>query len=119
METILFSHYILAILFFFIAFIYSSVGLGGGSSYTALMAIFGLNTIAIPMISLSLNLFITSFGSYNFIRNKHDNLKLIIPFLISSIPMAYLGGALELPTDVFYWILLISLVLVAVRIYYW
>ncbi|MEE8480759.1 MAG: sulfite exporter TauE/SafE family protein [Desulfobacterales bacterium] len=95
------------------------MGLGGGSSYTALMAIFGINTLAIPMISLSLNLFVTSIGSYNFIRNKHGNIKLIVPFLISSIPMAYLGGSLKLPKEIFYWVLLMSLVFVAVRIYFW
>jgi hypothetical protein len=95
------------------------VGLGGGSSYTALMAVFGLNTLEIPLVSLTLNLFATSVGSYNFIRNKHARLKLILPFLISSIPMAYIGGALKVPKEIFYWILLVSLVLVAARIYIW
>ncbi|NIR14627.1 MAG: sulfite exporter TauE/SafE family protein [Desulfobacterales bacterium] len=119
MDLINISHYYLAGLFFLIAFVYSSVGLGGGSSYTALMAVFGMNTLEIPMISLTLNLFATSVGSYNFIRNKHARLRLILPFLISSIPMAYVGGALQLPKEIFYWVLLISLLLVAARIYIW
>ena len=119
MDVVNISQYYLGGLFFLIAFVYSSVGLGGGSSYTALMAVFGMNTLEIPMISLTLNLFATSVGSYNFIRNKHAKLKLILPFLISSIPMAYVGGALKLPKEIFYWILLISLVLVAARIYIW
>ena len=113
------SPYFLAALFFIVAFVYSSVGLGGGSSYTALLAIFGASTLAIPMVSLSLNLFVTSIGSYNFIRNKHGKLKLIFPFLISSVPMAYIGGALHLPKEIFYWILLVSLIFVAARIYFW
>lgn len=119
MDIILASPYFLAALFFIVAFIYSSVGLGGGSSYTALLAIFGISTLAIPMISLSLNLFVSSIGSYNFIRNKHGKMKLILPFLISSIPMAYLGGSLHLPKETFYWVLLISLIFVAARIYFW
>ena len=119
MDIVISSAYFLPILFFIIAFIYSSVGLGGGSSYTALMAIFGINTLAIPMVSLSLNLFVTSIGSFNFIRNKHAKIKLILPFLISSIPMAYLGGSLDLPKEIFYWVLLISLIFVAARIYLW
>ncbi len=119
MDAIIISPYILAGLFFIVAFTYSSVGLGGGSGYTALMAIFGFSTLAIPMISLSLNLFVTSIGSYNFLRNKHGKIKLIAPFLISSMPMAYLGGSLHLPEKIFYWILLISLVFVALRIYFW
>jgi len=117
-DTILLSPIFLVILFFIVSLVYSSVGLGGGSSYTALMAIFGFNTFAIPMVSLSLNLFVTSFGSYNFLRNKHGDFKLIIPFLISSMPMAYLGGSLSLPKTIFYWILLISLVFVAIRIFF-
>lgn len=119
MDIILTSPYILAALFFIIAFAYSSVGLGGGSSYTALMAIFGISSLAIPLISLSLNLFVTSVASYNFIRNKHANIKLILPFLLTSMPMAYLGGTLHLPTEIFYWILLFSLIFVAARIYFW
>ena len=118
-DLILASPYFLAALFFIVAFIYSSVGLGGGSSYTALLAIFGISTIAIPMISLSLNLLVTSIGSYNFIRNKHGKIKLIFPFLVSSVPMAYLGGTLHLPKEIFYWILLVSLIIVAARIYFW
>ncbi len=113
------SQYSLASLFFLVAFTYSSVGLGGGSSYTALMAIFGMNTLEIPMISLTLNLFATTVGSYNFVRNNHAKLRLILPFLISSIPMAYVGGALSLPKEIFYFILLTSLVLVAARLYIW
>lgn len=109
----------LAVLFFVVAFAYSSVGLGGGSSYTALMALFGVGTMAIPIVSLTLNLFVTSIGSFNFIRNRHAKIKLILPFLISSIPMSYFGGSLKLPTEVFYWILFISLVFVAARIYFW
>ncbi len=118
-DSLILSPYLLMTLFFIIAFAYSSVGLGGGSSYTALMAIVGINTVAIPMISLILNLLVTSVGSYNYIRNKHGNIKLIVPFLISSMPMAYIGGSLQLPKEAFYWILLISLIFVALRIYFW
>jgi len=118
MDSIVYSPYFLAALFFIIAFIYSSVGLGGGSSYTALMAIFGFNTLAIPLVSLSLNLFVTSIGSYHFLKNKHGNFRLIFPFLISSIPMAYIGGSLSLSKNIFYWILLVSLLFVAIRIFF-
>jgi uncharacterized membrane protein YfcA len=117
-ETITASLFV-ATLFFMVAFAYSSVGLGGGSSYTALLAILGYTTVTIPMVSLVLNLVVTTTGSYNFIRNRHARLALIAPFLVSSIPMAYLGGALQLSKTVFYWVLLASLVLVAVRIYGW
>lgn len=106
-------------LFFIVAVAYSSVGLGGGSSYTALMAIAVIDTLVIPMISLTLNLIVTTVGSYNFVRNKHARIRLIAPFLISSIPMAYIGGALKLPKEVFYWLLLSSLLIMVARIYFW
>lgn len=119
MESLAISPYILAIIFFVVAFTYSSVGLGGGSSYTALLALFGFNVLAIPIISLALNAIVCTVGSFNFIRGKHLRLKLILPFLLSSIPMAYFGGALKVPKEIFYWLLLISLIIVALRIYVW
>ena len=109
--------YLLPILFFFVAFIYSSVGMGGGSSYTALMAIFGINYIVIPTVSLSLNLIVTSIGMVNFWRNGHGRLSLIFPFLVTSIPMAYFAGSLYIPKEIFQLILLITLILVVARIY--
>lgn len=101
------------------AFAYGAVGLGGGSSYTALMTLFGLSMVTIPMISLSLNLLVSTIGSYNFLRNKHGRFKLIAPFLVFSIPAAYLGGMLQVPKEIFYWVLFISLLFVAVRLYLW
>lgn len=119
MEELIVSSYVLALLFFVVAFSYSSVGLGGGSSYTALMAIFGVSFLSIPSISLSLNLLVTSVGSLNFVRKKHARIRLILPFFVTSIPMSYLGGSLRLPKQLFLGILLITLILVATRIYFW
>jgi uncharacterized membrane protein YfcA len=119
LTDILISPYSIALLFFVVALAYSSVGLGGGSSYTALMAIAGYSSVAIPMISLTLNLIVTSVGSYNFIHHKHANYRLVAPFLLSSVPMAYLGGAMQLPQEFFFWLLLVALLFVAARIYLW
>ncbi|MDH5593787.1 MAG: sulfite exporter TauE/SafE family protein, partial [Gammaproteobacteria bacterium] len=118
MEDILISPFLLAAIFFFVAFIYSMVGLGGGSSYTALMAIVGMNYLAIPLVSLMLNLFVTTIGSFNYIRRGHARWNLILPFVLSSIPAAFVGGSLQLPKEMFYWVLLASLVFVALRIYF-
>lgn len=112
-----YSLYLIPIMFL-IAFLYSSVGLGGGSSYTAILALFSINYLAIPTISLTLNLLVTTIGSINFIINKHVRLNLLLPFLLSSIPLAYLGGSLHLPRGIFLWLLWISLVFVVIRIYF-
>ena len=117
-ELVTSPHFVIGV-FFIVALAYSSVGLGGGSSYTALMAILGFNAVAIPMISLALNLLVTTVGSFNFIRKGYGRIRLIMPFLVTSMPMAYIGGALDLPKNIFYWVLTISLVFVVMRIYFW
>jgi uncharacterized membrane protein YfcA len=110
--------YLLPLLFLLVAFTYSSVGLGGGSSYTALMAIFGISYQIIPTTSLSLNLIVTSIGVINFWRNGHGRMGLIVPFMVTSIPSAYLAGTLILSKDIFQLLLLMTLMLVVIRIYF-
>ena len=108
----------LAVIFTIVAFFYASVGLGGGSSYTALLAIFGAGVTSIPMVSLTLNIIVTTIGSIVFLFYGHARLRLIVPFIIVSIPMAYLGGMLQLPKLIFYLLLAVSLGLAAARIYF-
>jgi hypothetical protein len=110
--------WLLPVLFFFVALLYSSVGLGGGSAYTALMAITGVSYRLIPTTSLTLNLVVTSLGVFHFWRNGYGRLRLVFPFLITSVPMAYLSGSLHLSQAVFLALLLVTLILVAVRIYF-
>jgi uncharacterized membrane protein YfcA len=109
--------YLLPFLFLLIAFIYSSVGLGGGSSYTALMAISGISYQIIPTTSLTMNLIVTFISMIHFWKNGHGRLNLIIPFLITSIPMTFVAGSLDVPEIFFKLFLLATLILVAVRIY--
>ncbi len=106
-----------AIAFFFVALLYSSVGLGGGSSYTAILAIAGVAPAIIPTTSLALNVIVASLGLASFTRAGYFRPKLILPFLLVSMPMAYLGGQLVLPERIFQWLLLGTLVAVAARIY--
>lgn len=108
----------MAAIFFFVAFFYSSVGLGGGSSYTALLALSGAGILTIPTVSLSLNVVVTTVGSLVFLKNRHLRLRLITPFLVTSIPMAYLGGALKVSNEIYSVVLLLSLLLAASRIYF-
>lgn len=107
-----------AAILFVVSFIYSTIGLGGGSSYTALLAIFGLSYRLIPGVSLTLNIIVTTLGAINFVRNGYGRTSLIIPFIITSIPMSYLGAMVPLPAKLFYFILMISLIIVAYRIYF-
>jgi len=117
MTDLTISMLLLAFIFAVVAFFYASVGLGGGSSYTALLALFGAGAATIPMVSLTLNVLVTTVGSIVFLSQRHGRLRLISPFLITSIPMAYVGGMLHLPKMLFYSVLLVSLVFAAMRIY--
>jgi uncharacterized membrane protein YfcA len=119
MEELVISPYLLAGLFLGITVIYASVGLGGGTAYTALLAIFGATHETIPTVSLTLNVIVTSLGSFAFIQQGYGRFRLIVPFLLTSIPASYLGGTLDLSPTLFYWILLVTLTVVAARIYLW
>lgn len=70
------------------------------------------------MVSLTLNILVTSFGSLVFLLHGHARLRLIGPFVIASVPMAYLGGMLHLPKQMFYVLLMVSLCFAAARIYF-
>ena len=109
--------YLLPLLFIFVAFIYSSVGLGGGSSYIAIMSIMAVPYQLIPTTSLMLNLVVTFIGMINFWRKGHGRMKLILPFMITSIPMAYYAGTLQLDESLFQLFLLVTLIFVLIRIY--
>lgn len=99
----------LSAFFFVIALLYSSVGFGGGSSYTALLALFGLPALAIPVLSLSCNLIVAGGGSWIFFRQKHLRPSLIVPFVLPAIPAAYLGGRIPLNPELYFPLLAASL----------
>lgn len=107
----------LPLIFLFTSFLYSSVGLGGGSSYTALLTIAGVSYKLIPTTSLSLNLIVSSLGMFNFWRNGHVKLDIVLPFLFTSIPMAYFASGVAISEHTFHLILLTSLLIIASRIY--
>lgn len=119
MEQLLISPYLLAVLFFGVATLYSSSGLGGGTSYTALLAVFGASHRAIPPVSLSMNVVVSLMAAINYLREGHGRIRLIAPLVVSSVPMAYLGGWLDVEASVFYPVLVVVLVAVAARIFLW
>ena len=92
---------ILSILFFITAILYSSVGFGGGSTYLALLLIWGVPYTIFPIIALSCNIIVVSGNCYNYIRAGNLNLKLLIPYLIGSIPLAFIGGSLPIEKKFF------------------
>ena len=92
---------ILSILFFVTAILYASVGFGGGSTYLALLLIWGVPYHIFPVIALICNIFVVSGNSFNYIKAGNLNLKLLIPYLLGSIPLAFIGGSLEIDKNLF------------------
>ena len=92
---------ILSILFFVTAILYASVGFGGGSTYLALLLIWDIPYYIFPVIALMCNIFVVSGNSFNYIRAGNFNSKLLVPYLIGSIPLAYFGGSLSIEKDLF------------------
>ena len=92
---------ILPIFFFITAILYSSVGFGGGSTYLALLLIWDTPYYIFPVIALFCNIIVVTGNSVNYIRAGNHNLKLLLPFLIGSIPFAYIGGTLIINKEIF------------------
>jgi hypothetical protein len=92
---------LLAILFLITAILYSSVGFGGGSTYLALLLIWKIPYFIFPVIALSCNIIVVSGNCFNYIRAGNLNLKLLIPYLVGSIPLAYIGGSLPIEKKLF------------------
>ncbi|MFZ1737862.1 TSUP family transporter, partial [Sphingorhabdus sp.] len=96
---------ILPILFGLVALIYASVGFGGGSSYTALLTLSGIEHRLIPIISLACNIVVVSGGSFRFAMARLIVWRRFLPLLLVSAPLAFVGGLVPLKEQAFLLIL--------------
>jgi uncharacterized membrane protein YfcA len=102
---------ILSFLFLLTATLYSSVGFGGGSTYLALLLIWDVPYLIFPVIALFCNIIVVSGNCFNYIKAGNINFKILTPFLISSVPLAFIGGSLSIDKEVFEILLFIVLAL--------
>jgi uncharacterized membrane protein YfcA len=93
--------YLLALTIFVIAILYSSVGHGGASGYLAAMAIFGVSTELMKASALTLNLFVAGMAFMVYYKGGYFKKKTVIPFLITSIPMAYFGAQVTINPSIY------------------
>lgn len=100
-----------------VAFLYSCVGHAGASGYIAVMSLFSMAPPAIKPTALVLNILVACLGTYQFWRAGHFSWRLFWPFALLSIPFAFLGGYLNLPTHVFKIIVGIVLLLSAAHFF--
>ncbi len=101
---------------FAVAILYSSVGHGGASGYLAVMALLAVAPNVTRPAALVLNLFVASIAFVQFYRAGHFDWKVFLPFAAASIPMAFVGGMIQLPTGVYKIILGAVLMLAAIRL---
>ncbi len=83
------------------AILYTSVGHAGSSVYIAIMSLFNLPYPVIRPTALTLNILVSSFTSLRYFRAKLIDFRLLMPLCIGAIPMAFLGGHLQLPINIF------------------
>lgn len=103
-------------LFFVAAFVYSSVGHGGGSAYLALMALTTLPQQTIRSSALVLNIVVAVAGFISYHRAQHFQWRLLLPFAIGSVPAAFFGGLRLLSPKAFSVVLGVTLLLSAARL---
>tara|TARA_B110000093_G_scaffold68602_1_gene74564 strand:- start:707 stop:1453 length:747 start_codon:yes stop_codon:yes gene_type:complete len=105
---------ILSFLFFLTATLYSSVGFGGGSTYLALLLIWDLPYLIFPIIALFCNIIVVSGNCFNYIKAGNVNFKILTPYLVSSVPLAFIGGSLSINKSFFEILLFVVLTLAGI-----
>jgi hypothetical protein len=93
-----------------VSFLYASVGHGGASGYLALMALFSFAPESMKPTALLLNLFVAGISFYYYYKEGYFNKKLFITFAVTSIPLAFLGGTLEVDASIYKKILAVLLI---------
>ena len=105
---------ILTIFFFITAILYSSIGFGGGSTYLALLLIWDVPYYIFPILALICNIIVVSGNSINFLKSKNINFNLLYPYLIGSIPFAFIGASISIDKNLFEILLFFILILAGI-----
>ncbi|MCE9618355.1 MAG: sulfite exporter TauE/SafE family protein [Planctomycetes bacterium] len=100
-----------------VAMLYAGVGHGGASGYLALMALFGMSPSVMRPSALVLNIAVSALATVAFARAGHFRWRLLWPFVIASIPFAYLGGTKTLDETAFKVLVAVTLALAAARLF--
>ncbi|MEJ6980464.1 sulfite exporter TauE/SafE family protein [Pedobacter sp. P351] len=107
---------LLAMSLFIVGFLYASVGHGGASGYLAVLSIFAIPVVSYKPIILILNILVAGIGFIQFTRAGFFKWKLCWPFLITSLPMAFIGSKMTIEGDIYNLILGIALIIPVIRL---
>ena len=110
--------FLFLMLLFVVAALYASVGHGGASGYLALMALFGMAQYTMKSTALTLNLFVSAVSFYTFYKNGYFKFSILLPFILGSIPMAFLGAKVNVDAHLYKFILGIFLLAAVARFFF-
>ena len=89
----------LAGIFFVVAVFYSTVGHAGASGYLASMALVGVAPEVMRPVALTLNIAVAAFTTLRFRNARFFDAKVVGSFLLGSVPLAFIGGGIKLPSQ--------------------
>ena len=107
----------LLVLIFLVAMIYASVGHGGASGYLATMSLLVYPPAHMASSALLLNLLVAGTACLTFWRAGHGSFQLLWPFIAGSVPAAFVGGRLPVPSRMYGWLLAVALLVAAARLW--
>jgi uncharacterized protein len=107
----------LLLFFVIVAFIYSSVGFGGGSSYLAILVFYSLPFKETRLIALVCNIIVVSGGTLVFIKHKQVNWRKIVAVVMAGVIMAFLGARMKLSQETFFILLGFSLITASILLW--
>jgi uncharacterized membrane protein YfcA len=105
------------VLIFIVAFLYSSVGHGGASGYLAVLSFLSISPNQMSTTSLVLNILVSTISFIFYLREGYFSFKLTFPFILASVPAAFLGGLLHIEAKTYYLLLAIVLILASIRLF--
>jgi len=107
---------LISVLIFFVAVLYSSVGHGGASGYLAVLSFFSIAPAVMSSTALILNVLVAGIGVVVFSRAKHLPMNLAWPFILLSIPTAFLGGLVHIADKTYFFLLAFALLAASIRL---
>jgi uncharacterized membrane protein YfcA len=99
-----------------VALVYSTVGHAGATGYIAVLSLAGVAPEVIRPTALALNVLVASIATVQFGRAGHLRGSLCLPLAAGSVPAAFVGGGLAVPTAVFEAVVGGALVVAAARL---
>jgi uncharacterized protein len=99
------------------AVLYSSVGHGGASAYLAIMALAGIEPTVMRPTALILNIVVAGLVTARFARAGQLPVRQLAPFLLGSVPLAFVGGSIVLPVT--FYKVLVGLILLVAAVRFW